>query len=105
MEIILNIKDRLAILSFLPSIGSMAELLDIIDIAKNITLTPEESSYCEYSNNGSNGVSWNPSKDIEKSFSFTLNQINLLKVLVKKLDSDKKVTIQILDTCLKINKL
>lgn len=100
----LNIKDRLVILNLLPNQGSILELTEAINIANQIKLSDEEKEAIDYKVNGNN-VYWDINKNIEIDADLNQDQITLLKNKVKELDSKKVITIDILNTCLKINNL
>lgn len=100
----LNIKDRLVILNLLPNQGSILELTEAINIANQIKLSDEEKEAIDYKVNGNN-VYWDINKNIEIDIDLNQDQITLLKNKVKELDSKKVITIDILNTCLKINNL
>lgn len=100
----LNVKDRLVILNLLPNQGSILELTESINIANLVKLTDKEKEEINYKV-VNNSVYWDISKDIELDVDFNSEQINLLKSKVKELDSRKAITIDMLNTCLKINNL
>lgn len=100
----LNVKDRLIILNLLPNQGSILELTESINIANLVKLTDKEKEEINYKV-VNNSVYWDISKDIELDIDFNSEQINLLKSKVKELDSKKAITIDMLNTCLKINNL
>lgn len=100
----LNVKDRLVILNLLPNQGSILELTEAINIANRIKLSDEEKEAVDYKVNGNN-VYWDVNKNIEIDVDLNQDQITLLKNKVKELDSKKVITIDILNTCLKINNL
>ena len=100
----LNIKDRLVILNLLPNRGSILELTEAINIANQIKLSDEEKEAINYTVSGNN-VYWDVNKSIEIDVDLNQDQINLLKNKIKELDSKKLITVDILNTCLKINNL
>ena len=100
----LNIKDRLVILNLLPNQGSILELTEAINIANQIKLSDEEKEAINYTVSGNN-VYWDVNKSIEIDVDLNQDQINLLKNKIKELDSKKLITVDILNTCLKINNL
>ena len=100
----LNIKDRLVILNLLPNQGSILELTEAINVANQIKLSDEEKEAVNYTVNGNN-VYWDVNKNIEIDVDLNQDQINLLKNKIKELDSKKLITVDILNTCLKINNL
>lgn len=100
----LKIKDRIAIMDMLPQTGSLSDMVDIMEIIKKVRLSQEEKNKVEYKES-KGSISWNILFDEGKEIEFTLDELNILKASVKKLDLEKKVNAANLDICLKINSL
>lgn len=100
----LNIKDRLVIIQILPQTGSISEMVDVMEIVKKVRLSAEEKVEINYVET-SNSASWNAAVDQGKDIEFSLDELNILRSAVKKLDEEKQINISNLDLCLKINKL
>lgn len=104
MVVNLNIKDRLTIISILPTSGKIIELVEVMEIVKMIKFSEGEKQEVKYKEDNGK-VYWDPLLDVGKDFEFTYEQIGVIKGAIKKLDEEDKVTLSILDTCLKFNKL
>lgn len=104
MVINLNIKDRLTLISILPTSGKIVELVEVMEIVKMIKFSEEERQRVKYKEDNGR-VYWDPSLDIGRDFEFTYEQVGIIKDAVKKLDEEDKVTLSTLDTCLKFSKL
>lgn len=100
----LSVKDRIAIMDMLPQAGSISEMIDIMEIIKKVRLDQEEKSKIEF-RESQGSISWNATLDKGKEIEFSFEELSILKVAVKKLDSEKKVNAANLDICLKINSL
>lgn len=104
MTINLNVRDRLVIISILPQNGSLEEMVEILEIVKKIKFSEEEKQDIKYIQN-ENKIEWDLDKDLGRDFEFSIDQIKILKDCVKELDKNKKIDLNLLDTCIKINKL
>lgn len=100
----LNVKERLAILQMLPECGSITEMVDMMEIVKKVRITSEEKDEINYKEAG-NVITWDMSKDLGIDIEFKHDEVNILKLAVKKLDEEKRVNMSNLDICLKINNL
>ena len=100
----LNIKNRLILLQILPSQGSLSEMVEIMDLAKLVKLSDEEKELIAYTENNGN-ITWNSDKDPNKDIPLNSDKIKILKEVINKLDSEKKISIAMLDLALEINKL
>lgn len=104
MIVNLNVRDRLVIISILPQNGSLEEMVEILEIVKKIKFSEEEKQDIKYIQN-ENKIEWDLDKDLGRDFEFSIDQIKILKDCVKELDKNKKIDLNLLDTCIKINKL
>lgn len=101
----LNIKDRLTILQILPTQGSLSEMVDIMDLAKELKLNDTEKTSIQYSVDEHGNVRWNPALDPNKEIALNSGQVEILKNVIKELDSQKKINAYTLDLALKIQAL
>lgn len=104
MIINLNVRDRLVIISILPTQGKMTDMVDIIDLIKLIKFTEVEKENIHY-NEGDGKIEWDIHKDINRDFDITIEQLKIIKDSVKKLDGEGNINMNIFDTCLKFSKL
>lgn len=105
MKINLSVKDRLTITTIAPSTGSIAELMEMIELLKTIKFSDEEKEEIGFKQSPSGVVEWDVNKASDKEFNINLEQIRIIKDTIKLLDENKKITLSMLDTCLKFNKL
>lgn len=104
MEIQLNVSDRLTLVSILPTTGKLQELVEVLDIVKLVKFSEEEKKLIGYKEEGGK-ISWDPSKEVVKTFEFTFEHIKVIKDAVNKLDEEGKVNLSTFGTCLKFSKL
>ena len=104
MEVQLNVLDRLTLVSILPTTGRLQELVEVLDIVKLVKFNEEEKKSIGYKEVDGK-VSWDPSKEVLKMYEFTFEHIKVIKDAINKLDEEGKITLNILDTCLKFSKL
>lgn len=92
----LSIKDRLLIGQLLPKQGKRIEMIIAQSIIESINFTSKEITDFEIKDVDGGGVRWNTAKSIEADFPFTTEQLDLLKVGIKKLDDEAQFTIDLL---------
>ena len=102
----LSVKDRLVIGNLYPAQGNILQQTLIRDIAKKVEVTQDEMKQINLGPiEGSQGMKWDPeeaNKLGEKEVVFTEAELNLLKEQVARIDKENKVTLGLLDLCLKI---
>ena len=101
MKIELSILDRLTLIYILPTTGSIQELVDVMDIIRLVRFTEEEKKAINYKEDNGK-VTWNETK---KEVELTFEQLKVIKDTINSLDKEGKITLNILDTCLKFSKL
>lgn len=105
MKVKLNIKDRLTIISILPSTGNMSDLLETLELIKIIKFSDEEKEQISYKEHSNGKITWDISKEEDKEFDINSDQIRILKQTIQDLDSKRLITLSTLETCLKIKDL
>ena len=106
----LNFSERLQFSFLYPKEGSLLTQALVRDISEKVSLTQEELVNAEFKEirdkeNKNNIIyTWKKEKTSDKNIEFTEAELSLLKDQVKKLDKENKITQQIFDVCLKINK-
>lgn len=104
MKIDLNVKDRLAIISILPTQGNITDLVEVMEIIKKIKFNEQEKQDLNFIEEGSK-ITWDTSLEKNNTFDFNFEQIKLIKQTIDKLNELNKIDINILDTCLKFRNL
>lgn len=104
MELNLNVKDRLTLIAILPTSGKITDLVEVMEIIKKIKFDKEEKEQIQYKEEDGK-IQWNTELEIDKNLDFSFEQVGVIKNAIKKLDDEGKITLAILDTCLKFNKL
>lgn len=104
MKVNLNVKDRLALISLLPTNGTLVEMGEIFELVKLIKFSEEEKASIDYTE-GDGKIYWNLSKESQREFELTFEQIKIIKKSVTKLDEDGKIDFSNYDVCYKFSKL
>lgn len=97
----LTIKDRLMILGILPQEGSLPEMVDIYDLARELKLSDEEKNIINYEENGAS-ITWNSKLDPLKDISFSNDQKSIFLKQIDILDKQKKINLNQIETILKV---
>lgn len=104
MKIKLNTLDRLTLVYILPTTGSIQELVEVMDIVRLVKFTEDEKKAINYKEDNGR-ITWDVNSDVGKEIEFTFEQLKVIKDTISSLDKDGKITLNILDTCLKFSKL
>ena len=98
---ILTIKDRIVFFNLFPREANIVDQLVIQDINDKIKLSPDEREKINFRVEN-NQAAWSNNKLKDMDVKFLNPELTLLKSFVEKLDKEKKITMEILDLCLKI---
>ena len=104
MNIELNVKDRLVVISMLKPTGSLLDMVVAFDIVKKLRFTEEEKREIGYREEGGK-IMWDYSAERSREFQLTYDEIKIIKEAVNTLDEEKKIDFNNLETCLKFSKL
>ena len=102
---IFKIKERLILLQILPTQGSLSEMVEIMDLAKQLKLNDEEKNSVSFNEDSKGNITWDIDKDPNIDITISSDIIKILKETINKLDKDKKITPQLVDLAIKITKL
>ena len=102
---IFKIKERLILLQILPTQGSLSEMVEIMDLAKQLKLNDEEKNSVSFNEDSKGNITWDIDKDPNINITISSDMIKILKETINKLDKDKKITPQLVDLAIKITKL
>ncbi len=102
---IFKIKERLILLQILPTQGSLSEMVEIMDLAKQLKLNDEEKNSVSFNEDSKGNITWDIDKDPNIDITISSDMIKILKETINKLDKDKKITPQLVDLAIKITKL
>ena len=101
-----SIKDRLLIGNLYPTHGNILQQTLVRDISKKVEVNQDELNQIKISPlDSGQGMKWDPeeaNKIGDKEVMFTEAELNLLKEQVSRLDRESKITLGLLDLCLKI---
>lgn len=104
MKISLNIKDRITLISILPSTGKIADLVEIMDLVRLIKFSDEERKAVNLEEKDGR-ITWDVSADIPKTYDINFSQVSIVKDTIKKMDDAGSISLNMLDTCLKFSEL
>ena len=102
---IFKIKERLILLQILPTQGSLSEMVEIMDLAKQLKLNDEEKNSVSFNEDSKGNITWDIDKEPNIDITISSDMIKILKETINKLDKDKKITPQLVDLAIKITKL
>lgn len=97
----MTIKERLSLLQILPLQGSVSEMVDVYDLARELKLNDEEKgnvSYIESDNN----IKWDDTKDPNKEINITSDQYKLIMKQIDVLDKQKQIPLAMIELILKL---
>jgi hypothetical protein len=101
----LNIKNRLILLQILPNKGNLSDMVEVMDLAKQLKLSDKEKELINYKIDDSDNIYWDSNKDFEKDFELNSDKIKILKETINKLDSEKEIPLVLVDLALEIKNL
>lgn len=101
----LNIKNRLILLQILPNKGNLSDMVEVMDLAKQLKLSDKEKELINYKIDDSDNIYWDSNKDFEKDFDLNSDKIKILKETINKLDSEKEIPLVLVDLALEIKNL
>lgn len=97
MNIGLNVGERLIVLSIIPKEGSVVTLKLIRTLISKLGLKPSEMTEFEVQEVGGGGVKWNTQGSAPIDFDFEDAEIELIRKALRKLDTDSKMQIEVLE--------
>lgn len=97
----MTIKDRLLLLQILPTQGSVSEMVDVYDLARELKLSDEEKQLINYVENGQS-IKWDPDKDPNKEINISSSQKSIILNVVDNLDAKKQVPLSMIELILKL---
>lgn len=97
----LNVKDRLMILGMLPQQGSLVDMVDIYDLARELKIDDKEREQINYREE-MGAIKWDYAKEVPKDIVISINQQKILEDTINKLDKEKKIGLDQIETILKI---
>lgn len=95
----MKIKDRLSLLQILPSQGSICEMVDAYDLARELKLSDEEKGDVNYIESGVN-IKWDYKKDPDKEINISSDQYKLIMKEIDKLDQNKQIPLSMIELIL-----
>lgn len=99
---ILNIKERLMLIGILPQEGSLLEMTDIYDLARELKMSDEEKQQVQFIESGSY-IKWDDTKDPNKDIHINSDQLKIIRKSLDKLDKEGKIKLELIPLIQKIN--
>lgn len=93
------IKDRLSLLQILPTQGSVSEMVDVYDLARELKLSDEEKGEVNYIESD-NSIKWDFNKDPNKEIKLSKDQLKIVLNQIDELDKHKKVPLSMIELIL-----
>lgn len=97
----MTIKERLSLLQILPTQGSVSEMVDVYDLARELKLSDKEKGDTDYIESGSS-IKWDFDKDPNKEINITSDQYKLIMNQIDILDRQKQIPLAIIELILKL---
>lgn len=97
----LNIKERLSLLQILPTQGSVSEMVDVYDLARELKLSDEEKGQVNYIESDTS-IKWDYNLDPNKEINISQDQLKLVLSQVDILDKQKKIPLTMIELILKL---
>lgn len=97
----MRIKERLQLLQILPSQGSISEMVDVYDLARELKLSDEEKQTINYKEDD-NRVVWDYEKDPNKEIKMSTDQYKIIMDTLDKLDKQKQISISMIELILEL---
>ena len=97
----MNIKERLMLLSILPTQGSVSEMVDVYDLARELKLSDEEKKQINYIESSAS-VKWDVDKDPNKEVNISSDQLKIIMNQIDTLDKQKQIPLSMVELILKL---
>lgn len=99
--LIMTIKERLSLLQILPTQGSVSEMVDVYDLARELKLSDEEKGEVNYIELG-DSIKWDFNKDPNKEIKLSKDQLKIVLNQIDELDKHKKVPLSMIELIIKL---
>lgn len=99
---ILNIKERLMLLGLLPQEGTLSEMVDIYDLARELKISDDEKKDVSFIE-GDNYIRWDYDKDPNKDILINASQMKIIKNTISKYDNEGKIKLEMVPLIDKLN--
>ena len=99
---ILDIKNRLLLISMLPAEGNISQMVDVYDLVRELKLSDEEKNKVAYVESGSY-VKWEHKDDPNKDINISSDQLKIIMDAIDKLDREGKISLEMVPLIKLIN--
>ncbi len=97
----MTIKERLMLLQILPTQGSVSEMVDVYDLARELKLSDEEKEQINYIESSAS-VKWDTNKDPNKEVNISNDQLKIIMNQIDTLDKQKQIPLSMVELILKL---
>lgn len=97
----LTIKERLSLIQILPTQGSVSEMVDVYDLARELKLSDEEKGQINYIET-SESIKWDTNKDPNKEINISKDQYKIIMNQIDILDKQKQIPLSMIELILKL---
>lgn len=97
----MTIKERLMLLQILPTQGSVSEMVDVYDLARELKLSDEEKESINYIESSSS-VKWDVDRDPNKEINISSDQLKIIMNQIDVLDKQKQIPLSMIELILKL---
>ena len=102
----LSIKERVIFSGILPQVGTIVSQIVVKGIIEKVQLSKEDAEKAKLQEvalpGGQKGLKWDENKVAEKEVVFTEAELAVMREQIDSLDSQKKISQELLPLCLKI---
>lgn len=97
----MTIKERLMLLQILPTQGSVSEMVDVYDLARELKLSDEEKKEINYVESNAS-VRWDIDRDPNKEINISSDQLKIIMNQIDVLDKQKQIPLSMIELILKL---
>ena len=95
----LTVKDRIVVTQLFPKESDLKEMAYCKEIKEKVFMSTEEMELIEFRILDNGGMAWEDEKCEDKEINFTIKELAFLDTQVDRLDSEKKITLDIVEVC------
>lgn len=90
------------LLGVLPQEGTLSEMVDIYDLARELKISDQEKQEVSFIESGSY-IKWEDEKDPNKDISISSDQLKIMKNTIDRLDREGKIKLEMIPLIKKLN--
>lgn len=90
------------LLGVLPQEGTLSEMVDIYDLARELKISDQEKQEVSFIESGSY-IKWDDEKDPNKDIPINSDQLKIMKNTIDRLDKEGKIKLEMIPLIKKLN--